>query len=223
MSNDIFCDVYDSEEINELLKRSREGDKTSQKILYRALENAAKPIQYSYFSRCRKCGVNRDDLDGLCARAFLICFNRFDKKLGNLYIYYKYTYANLVKAEIRHHLQKTYYENYCALGINQDCFEEEREVIAKQQENEIKKFIENDEVFDLITNNVKVNLNAMETNVLKFYINDYTLKEISRKLNLKYSQVNYAVKTGLEKISKYISLDKIMGEFHNLVARNVAY
>lgn len=219
MTKDIFCDIHDLGEINELLKRSREGDKTSQKILYRTLENVVKPIQYSYYSRCVKCGINREDLEGLCARAFLVCFNRFDKRLGDLLVYYKFIYSNLVKAEIRHHLQKTYYENYCALGYERDCFEEEREIIAREQENEIKKYVENDEVFELITNNVKVKLNETETNVLKFYINDYSVQEISRKMKLKYSQVNYAVKTGLEKINKFISLEKVMGEFHQLLLK----
>ncbi len=223
MSEHTFCNVYDEIIANDLLMSARKGDKSSQKLLYLALENEIRPIEYSYISRCQKCGINFDDLDNLCSKAFLICFNHFDDRLGNLCVYYKYIYSNLVKSEIRQHLQATNYQNFSALGYEDTEIDDLKDRAQVRFENEIKNYIDNNEIYQLIMNNYQVKLNKSESHVLKFFFNDYNSREISEKTGLDYNAVSRYIRTGLEKIKKFINFDELKSTLNSSLPKKVIY
>jgi len=209
MNTENFFDAKDNDVAVKLLARARTGDKLAQKILYRSLECQIKPIQYTYYSRCKRCGISLSDLDGLCSSAFLICFNKYDSNFGALLTYYKYIYANLIKSEIRQHLQVTNYLNFSSLGYKENDGDSESYQSEFISEDEVKKYIEKKEVFYFIPTLEKIGLTSMEMSITRYYFSGYTNQEISKQMDIEYDKVARLVRSGLEKIKKYIKFEKV--------------
>jgi|GEM_PF-2809548 DNA-directed RNA polymerase specialized sigma subunit, sigma24 homolog len=202
-----YVNVFDNEKCYQYLTLARSGDRMHQKILYEALEAATNPIRLCFYNRAMACGINYEELDNLCSRAFLIIYNRYNVNLGSVFVYYKFIYTNLIRDEIRRNLQATARQNFIALGYKEDAFDVDQEPINASKESDIKKSLESTELVHYILDNGNVSLDEKESLLLKFYIEDYSYKEISDNTNLEYAKVIKIIKTALRKVRNFIKVN----------------
>lgn len=195
-------DIFNNEKSLEYLDAARTGNRAKEKELYIALKNSVKTIGYSFYGSAMKLGISLTDIDDLTAQAFIICFNKYDDKLGSLLSYYRIIYTNLIKELIRTNCRNTKRMEIGGLGENNDIFENET-IPDESTQNKVVENINSTEIVNYVLDRKNCpELTNEEREIIFKFTNNYSFKEISEELHVRYNIVISNFKRGINKIRK---------------------
>jgi RNA polymerase sigma factor (sigma-70 family) len=197
-----------NEKIFRVFVSSKNGNADSQKEILNYLENLVHPLTMVYYHNTKKMGITLEDLHDLVTELLFYLYENIDSSViydfDNLAKYY---YIKLVQKEVRDSLRKkrSYFLNAKSLDgqINNGDLVFSRTVDAFDS-GDLREVIMDDEIFEksVIQNGAK--LSEREKIILVRFLNNYTVKEISKELHVHYQTTYKHLTIALDKIRNFI-------------------
>lgn len=185
--------------MQELLKKAKQGDKSSMEALINKFEPLIKKSSKKYYIN----GYEQKDVKQLAYMATLKAIKRFDTERSNYFpLYVKRTIQNSIYKELQKSKEKVIYnksnkelreiteikEISEIKNIEDEGADPEEEIIKKERREELSIIISK--------------LNPEERNFIKkLFIEKITLKEYAEERNIEYHKAVYQKKKVLQKVS----------------------
>lgn len=203
MSKAVLIDLTNNEVAKSYLKKSLKGEKTAQRILYDSLAASAKKIQYSFYYRAKKAGLNLRDLDDEFISCYMQLLKNYDETKGSVLSFFKILYFNRLRTIIKKESGATRSRDVLAIGKDADYFESDC-IEAEPQTRESKVLLNNDELANIILGEESKVISEYEKRIYRLYLDSYTIKEMSRMMKCDYNLCLKFFKSGRKKIEKFL-------------------
>ena len=187
---------------------SKNGNTDAQKEILTYLENLVHPLTMIYYRNTKKMGITLRDLHDLVTELLFYLYENIEcdaiYDFDNLAKYY---YIRLVQKEVRDCLRKkrTYFLNAKSLDsqINNGDLVLSRTVDVFDS-GDLREIIMDDEIFEksVLQNGAK--LSEREKVILIRFLNNYTVKEISKELHVHYQTTYKHLTIALDKTRNFI-------------------
>ncbi len=187
---------------------SKNGNTDAQKEILTYLENLVHPLTMIYYRNTKKMGITLSDLHDLVTELLFYLYENIEcdaiYDFDNLAKYY---YIRLVQKEVRDCLRKkrTYFLNAKSLDsqINNGDLVLSRTVDVFDS-GDLREIIMDDEIFEksVLQNGAK--LSEREKVILIRFLNNYTVKEISKELHVHYQTTYKHLTIALDKTRNFI-------------------
>lgn len=187
---------------------SKNGNTDAQKEILNYLENLVHPLTMIYYHNTKKMGITLSDLHDLVTELLFYLYENIEcdaiYDFDNLAKYY---YIRLVQKEVRDCLRKkrTYFLNAKSLDsqINNGDLVLSRTVDVFDS-GDLREIIMDDEIFEksVLQNGAK--LSEREKVILIRFLNNYTVKEISKELHVHYQTTYKHLTIALDKTRNFI-------------------
>lgn len=190
-------------DINYIILKSINGDKKFQEILLKKMRPLIYKNIYKYYE------PNDNNIEDLVQEGYIIILKSlktYNKTLNihflgyvksNLIFYYKNYYRNTKNQRKTISLNQTLCDSQSSLGLEN--------LIADKSIDPVDNITKNEEIKELLTNIQK--LSIKEQNVLNmYYIDELSMSEISKQLNIAYRTAIGRKYTALQKLKKMVEV-----------------
>ena len=207
-----------NDEIVRIFVDSKNGNINAQKTIFNLMKEYCHPLVLAFYPNVKKLGIDYSDLEDLTIEALFNIYKNVDSsEIFDFKNLCKFYFLKAVQNEIRYRTINS--RNVYSNTLSFDNPEQNVELMLAQQSrydcDDLRDAISKKSIYDdaIIQNNAKLTLK--ERQIIILFLNDITVKEISKKLNLTYQTVYKHIRNSLKKAKTFIET-KYKDEFNFL-------
>ncbi len=200
-------------ELIELFKKAKFGDKDAQKVVLKHLIDTCRPLINGFYTNVKKIGMNYQDLEDLVVETLFTLFEKLN--LDEVYDFdnvCKFYYLKTVQNEIRYLSRgnRCLFKNTISLDseeYNRELVLASKNYIPKEESGDIRNLVMQDEIYNNCIVENKAKLTLKEKGIIMLFLNSHEIKEIAIEFKISYQTAYKHIKNSLKKVKSFIKIN----------------